>query len=59
VLGRHALTVFALGTVLAFVAQAVKMGVPDGGVALDAALILTGLGVQLVVALIQERSRVR
>ncbi|MFY9976240.1 MAG: OpgC domain-containing protein [Chromatiaceae bacterium] len=59
VLGRHALTVFALGTVLAFVAQALKMAAPRGGVALDAALMGTGLGIQLAVALIQERSRVR
>lgn len=59
VLGRHGLTVFALGTVLAFLAQAVKMAAPDGGLALDTAVIGMGLGIQLAVALIQERTRTR
>ncbi|WP_126974776.1 OpgC family protein [Frigidibacter oleivorans] len=55
-LGQHGLTVFALGTVLAFAAQAVKFAAPWGGVPLDAALLVAGLGMQLAVAMVRDRA---
>jgi len=60
VLGRHGLTVFALGTVLAFAGQAVKLaGLRVGlerDLVLDTAVLVAGLGVQLAVAMIRERA---
>ncbi|MEI4471561.1 OpgC family protein [Frigidibacter sp. MR17.24] len=58
-LGRHGLTVFALGTVLAFAAQvakarAVALGVE--GLDLDTAVIAAGLGIQYLVARVKETS---
>ncbi|MZQ91208.1 OpgC domain-containing protein [Frigidibacter albus] len=60
VLGRHGLTVFALGTVLAFAGQAVKLaglrvGL-DRDLALDTAILIAGLGLQLAVAMVRERA---
>ena len=63
VLGRHGLTVFALGTVLAFAGQAVKLaGLRVGlerDLALDSAILLAGLGLQLAVAMVRERAAQR
>jgi hypothetical protein len=54
ILGRNALPVFALGTLLALSAQAVKDVAPTG-LAVDTALILGGLGVQLGFAWLKDR----
>ncbi|MDP3340808.1 OpgC family protein [Frigidibacter sp.] len=63
VLGRHGLTVFALGTVLAFSGQAVKLaGLRVGlerDLALDTAILTAGLGLQLAVAMVRERAAER
>jgi len=60
VLGRHGLTVFALGTVLAFAGQAVKLaGLRVGlerDLLLDSAILVAGLGTQLAVAMVRERA---
>ncbi len=53
-LGRHGLQVFALGTVLAIFAQAVKTSHP-AGFAQDSVLILGGLALQWAFAAIRER----
>jgi hypothetical protein len=53
-LGRNALPVFAAGTVLCFVVQAVK-DATGGGFALDAVLIGGGLGLQYGLAALTER----
>ncbi|MBD3787752.1 MAG: OpgC domain-containing protein, partial [Sphingomonadales bacterium] len=53
VLGRQGLPVFAFGTVLAILSQAVKE-VHPGGFAQDSVLILGGLGLQYALAAIRE-----
>lgn len=53
VLGRQGLPVFALGTVLAILAQAIKE-VHPGGFAQDSALILGGLALQYALAASRE-----
>lgn len=53
-LGRHGLPVFALGTVLAILAQAVKAVCP-ASLWLDTALILGGLALQLGFAALRDR----
>ncbi len=53
-LGRNALPVFAAGSVLALSCQAVRQAVPPG-LALDTALILGGLSLQLLLALVRDR----
>ncbi|MDT8856403.1 OpgC domain-containing protein [Paracoccaceae bacterium Fryx2] len=55
-LGRHSLPVFALGTVLCFLMQAIKDVAPPG-LGLDTALIFGGLGLQLALAFVQEHWR--
>lgn len=55
-LGRHGLQVFALGTVLAIFAQAVKTSHP-AGFAQDSLLILGGLAAQWAFAAIREAIR--
>ncbi len=55
-LGKQGLHVFALGTVLAVLAQAVKTAHP-GGFAQDSALILGGLAAQWVFAAVREHLR--
>lgn len=63
VLGRHGLTVFALGTVLAFAGQAVKLAGLRAGLErdllLDSAILIAGLGAQLAVAMVRERAAAR
>lgn len=63
VLGRHGLAVFALGTVLAFAGQAVKLaGLRVGlerDLLLDSAILVAGLGMQLGVAMVRERAAER
>lgn len=54
-LGRHALPVFATGTVLAYAAQAVKEAAAPSA-ALDAALVFGGLALLLALAARQDRS---
>ena len=62
VLGRHGLAVFALGTVLAFAGQAVKLaGLRVGlerDLLLDSAILVAGLGLQLAVAMVRERATI-
>lgn len=62
VLGRHGLAVFALGTVLAFAGQAVKLAGLRAGLerdlALDSAILVAGLGLQLGVAMVRERAAI-
>ena len=53
-LGRNALPVFAAGSLLALSAQAVRQAAPPG-LALDTALILGGLSLQLLLALVRDR----
>lgn len=53
-LGRHSLPVFALGTVLAYVAQVIKEATPDS-LALDSALIGAGIGLLFVIAIARDR----
>ena len=53
-LGRHGLPVFALGTVLAILGQAIK-AVHPAGMAQDAVLIFGGLAVQWAFAAARER----
>jgi hypothetical protein len=53
-LGRHALPVFALGTVLCFVGQAIKDVAPPS-LALDSAIIFGGLALQLGFAALKQR----
>lgn len=53
-LGRQALPVFAFGTILCFVAQAVKDVAPPSA-SLDTALILGGLSLQLALAFTKDR----
>jgi hypothetical protein len=53
-LGRNALPVFAAGSLLALTCQAIRQGAPPG-LALDTALILGGLSLQLVLALVRDR----
>ncbi len=53
-LGRNALPVFALGTLLALTAQAVK-DVAPAGLAVDTALVAGGLGIQLAFAWVKDR----
>lgn len=55
-LGRHALPVFATGSVLSVLMQAVKAGIGDH-VATDALLLSTGLAVQLLLAYALHRGR--
>ncbi len=57
-LGRHALPVFALGSLLALSAQAVK-SVAEPGFLIDSALILSGLGAQYALALSRDRFSIR
>ena len=52
-MGRHGLTIFAFGTVLAFVAQAVKAGT-EAGLLLDSLLIFGGLALQFGLAWTRE-----
>lgn len=52
-LGRHGLPVFATGSVLSILAQAIKAGT-GGGFAIDTMLIFSGLAVQLGVAVVAE-----
>jgi hypothetical protein len=53
-IGRHALPVFALGSLLALSAQAIKSAVPPS-LLLDTALILGGLGLQYAMAVMRDR----
>ena len=53
-LGRNALPVFAAGSLLALGCQAVRQAVPPG-FALDTALILGGLSLQLLLAFVRDR----
>ena len=53
-LGRNALPVFALGSLLALVGQSIKDVAPPGFV-LDTALVLGGLGLQLALAYAKDR----
>jgi hypothetical protein len=48
-LGRQGLPVFATGTALSLLFQAVKAGVPEN-VLIDAAILVVGLGIQLALA---------
>lgn len=50
VLGRHALAIFALGSLLALIAQVIKFGQPPS-FALDCALVMGGLALQLGLAM--------
>lgn len=53
-MGRHALPVFALGTVLCFLGQAIKDVAPPS-FALDTAVILGGLALQLAFAAVKQQ----
>lgn len=53
-LGRNALPVFAAGSLLALSCQAIRQAAPPG-LALDTALILGGLSLQLLLALVRDR----
>jgi hypothetical protein len=53
-LGRNALPVFSAGSLLALGCQAVRQAVPPG-FALDTALILGGLSLQLLLAFVRDR----
>jgi hypothetical protein len=53
-IGRHALPVFALGSLLALTAQAIKSAAPPS-LMLDTALILGGLSLQYAMALMRDR----
>lgn len=55
-LGRHALPVFACGSLLALAGQSLKE-VVNGGFALDSAIILAGLLVQLALAWARDKHR--
>ncbi len=55
-LGRNALPVFAAGTILGLIGQVIKAGQPPS-FALDSALVLGGLGVQLTFAYLLEKGR--
>lgn len=57
-LGRHSLQVFALGTVLAFVGQVIK-GWLAPSVALDTAILATGIGLQLLMAYAHEKLQLK
>ncbi len=63
VLGRQALPVFALGTVLAFVARAIRLLWQEAGhdpsLPLDAAVILGGIALQVGFALLVEAAQDR
>lgn len=56
VLGRQALPVFALGSVLSILMQAIKTGSAPS-IALDVALIVTGLAAQLLLAMLRDLSQ--
>ena len=56
-LGRHALPVFALGTVLSFAVRAAKEVAGEAPVAFDAMLISGGIAAMLVFAAMLEISR--
>lgn len=56
-LGRHGLAVFATGSVLSILMQAIKAGIGDY-IATDALLVGTGLGAQLLLAWLLEKSAV-
>jgi hypothetical protein len=57
-LGRHALPVFALGSVLCFAGQAIKdVALPS--LALDTVLIVAGLALQLLLAAARQRLALR
>lgn len=62
-MGRHALPVFALGTVLAFAARAIRLLWQEAGhdpsLALDAAVILGGIALQAGFALLAEAAQTR
>lgn len=59
VMGRQGLAVFALGTVLSFVARALRELALDAGYRLDPAfdfaLVATGIGLQVLLAMIRDR----
>ncbi len=57
-LGRHALPVFAVGSLLALTAQAFKDVTPPGFL-LDTALIVGGIGLQYTVALLKDRLSIK
>ncbi len=57
VMGRNALPVFALGSLLSFLGQAIKTVAPGGGTGLDSALVLGGLLLQIGFALARDRYR--
>lgn len=57
-LGRHALPVFALGSVLCFAGQAIKDVAPPS-LALDSAVIFGGLALQLLLAAARQRFALR
>ncbi len=57
-LGRHALPVFALGSILCFVGQAIKDVAPPSH-ALDSALIFGGLALQLLLAAAKQKFGLR
>lgn len=55
-LGRHSLPVFALGTVLAYAGQVAK-GQPPAGLAMDTAVIGTGIALMFLMAWGRDRLR--
>jgi hypothetical protein len=57
-LGRHALPVFAAGTILALMCQAIKQSTPPS-LALDTVLILGGLTLQLGLAYARQHMALR
>ncbi len=57
-LGRNALPIFALGSMLALSAQVIKTAMPPS-LALDSVLILGGLGLQLLFAWALEKGRLK
>lgn len=61
VMGRQSLTVFALGTILSFVARAIRLLAQDAGyevdLAFDFVVIGLGVGAQLLVAAIKDHGR--
>jgi hypothetical protein len=57
-LGRHALPVFALGSILCFAGQAIKDVAPPS-LALDSAVIAGGLGLQLLLAAARQKLALR
>ena len=57
VMGRQALPVFALGTLLSFLARAVKELVPDQSMALDLALVAAGIIAMILFAAFLDRKR--